>query len=118
MEAAAKSAAQLFTFKENANTADASYHNPRVFFDIQIGARRAGRLVMELFADVVPKTAENFRSLCTGERGIGKTTHKALHYKNTIFVRSILRRHCAILSSESLFPVSAPSDQGLHDARR
>ncbi|KAG0300205.1 hypothetical protein BGZ98_009366 [Dissophora globulifera] len=41
--------------------------NPIVFFDISIGGRPAGRMKMELFADVVPKTAENFRQLCTGE---------------------------------------------------
>ena len=58
MDAAAKSASQLFTFKENANTDDGSYHNPRVFLDIQIGMRKAGRIVIELFADIVPKTAE------------------------------------------------------------
>ncbi|HIE72472.1 MAG TPA: peptidylprolyl isomerase, partial [Planctomycetes bacterium] len=40
--------------------------NPRVYFDITIGDKAAGRLVFELFADVVPKTAENFRALCTG----------------------------------------------------
>ena len=58
LDAAAKSASQLFTFKENANTDDGSYHNPRVFLDIQIGMRKAGRIVIELFADIVPKTAE------------------------------------------------------------
>ena len=89
LEAAQKNSAQLFSFKENSNTADASYHNPRVFFDIQIGSKRAGRLVVELFADVVPKTAENFRCLCTGERGVGKNTQKALHFKNTLFVRRV-----------------------------
>eukprot|EP00897_Mesotaenium_endlicherianum_P004128 jgi/Mesen1/3743/ME000204S03004 len=41
--------------------------NPVVFFDITIGGVAAGRIKMELFADVVPKTAENFRQLCTGE---------------------------------------------------
>ena len=40
--------------------------NPRVFFDITIGGVPAGRIVMELQADVAPKTAENFRALCTG----------------------------------------------------
>mmetsp|Transcript_26107 Transcript_26107/g.43132 ORF Transcript_26107/g.43132 Transcript_26107/m.43132 type:complete len:281 (-) Transcript_26107:353-1195(-) len=87
--AAATSASQLFSFKENANTADPDYFNPRVFFDIQIGAKRVGRLVIELFADVVPKTAENFRCLCTGERGLGQKTQKALHFKNTFFHRII-----------------------------
>jgi len=45
--------------------------NPRVYFDVEIGGSSAGRIVMELRADVVPKTAENFRALCTGEKGYG-----------------------------------------------
>merc|ERR1711865_881617 len=45
--------------------------NPKVFFDITIGGAAAGRVTMELRADVVPKTAENFRALCTGEKGFG-----------------------------------------------
>ena len=53
------------------------------------GASKAGRLVIELFADVVPKTAENFRCLCTGERGIGQMTGKPLHFKNSFFHRVI-----------------------------
>lgn len=63
--------------------------NPRVYFDISIGGELEGRIVIELFADVVPKTAENFRSLCTGEKGIGPHTNVPLHFKNSIFHRVV-----------------------------
>jgi hypothetical protein len=42
---------------------------PRVFFDVEIGGQAAGRVVFELFSDVVPKTATNFLKLCTAEQG-------------------------------------------------
>jgi cyclophilin family peptidyl-prolyl cis-trans isomerase len=45
--------------------------NPKVFLDIQIGGIKAGRLTFELFKNITPKTAENFRALCTGEKGFG-----------------------------------------------
>ncbi|KYK60579.1 40 kDa peptidyl-prolyl cis-trans isomerase [Drechmeria coniospora] len=61
---------------------------PRVFFDITIGGKPAGRVTMELYADLVPKTVENFRCLCTGEKGVGKSG-KPLHYKGSIFHRVI-----------------------------
>ncbi|KAJ2353874.1 peptidyl-prolyl cis-trans isomerase cpr6 [Coemansia sp. RSA 2673] len=62
--------------------------NPRVFFDISIGDTPAGRVIMELYADKVPKTAENFRALCTGEKGEGKSG-KPLHFKGCSFHRVI-----------------------------
>ncbi|KAI8321576.1 peptidyl-prolyl cis-trans isomerase [Martensiomyces pterosporus] len=62
--------------------------NPRVFFDISIGGAPAGRVVMELYMDKVPKTAENFRALCTGEKGEGKSG-KPLSYKGSAFHRVI-----------------------------
>jgi len=49
----------------------AAAKNPRVFFDMECDGKPAGRIEFELFADVVPKTAENFRALCTGEKGFG-----------------------------------------------
>jgi peptidyl-prolyl isomerase D len=60
----------------------------RVFFDITIGGKSAGRVTFELYNDVVPKTAENFRALCTGEKGVGKMG-KPLHFKGSIFHRVI-----------------------------
>ena len=62
--------------------------NPRVWFDMEIGGTAAGRIVMQLRADAVPKTAENFRALCTGEKGEGKAG-KPLHFKQSKFHRVI-----------------------------
>lgn len=62
--------------------------NPNVFFDISVNGKLLGKIVMELYADTVPKTAENFRALCTGEKGKGRSG-KPLHYKNSVFHRVI-----------------------------
>ncbi len=59
-----------------------------VYFDIAIDGKPEGRIVMGLFGKTVPKTAENFRALCTGENGVGRAG-KPLHYKNSIFHRII-----------------------------
>jgi peptidylprolyl isomerase len=62
--------------------------NPKVALDVTIGDKPAGTITIELFADVVPKTAENFRALCTGEKGMGKSG-KPLAYAGSIFHRII-----------------------------
>lgn len=62
---------------------------PKVFMDITIGGDAVGRIVFELFMDKTPKTSENFRALCTGEKGKGEKTGAALHYKGTRFHRII-----------------------------
>eukprot|EP00126_Sphaerothecum_destruens_P015766 Sdes_comp9809_c0_seq1m1341 len=62
--------------------------NPRVFFDISVGGTPQGRIVMELYKNTCPKTVENFRALCTGEKGTDPNGVK-LHYKGSIFHRVI-----------------------------
>ncbi|KAF0930436.1 hypothetical protein E2562_032777 [Oryza meyeriana var. granulata] len=68
--------------------APASKTNPRVFLDIDIGGERVGRVVIELFADKLPATAENFRRLCTGERS-ARSGKNNLHYKGSTFHRVV-----------------------------
>ena len=56
---------------------------PKCYFDVTAGGSPLGRIIFELYSDVVPITAENFRCLCTGEKGNG------LHYKGCGFHRII-----------------------------
>lgn len=67
--------------------------NPVVFFDVTIGGAPKGRIEMVLYANVVPKTAENFRCLCTGEKGVGRSG-KVMHYKGSAFHRVIPKFMC------------------------
>ena len=63
-------------------------YNKKVFFDVKVGAQKPGRIVFGLFGHVVPRTVENFRALCTGEKGDG-IKGKKLHYKGSKF-------HCIV----------------------
>lgn len=60
----------------------------KVYFDVGIDGGEGGRIVFGLFGETVPKTAENFRALCTGEKGVGKSG-KPLHFKGSVFHRII-----------------------------
>jgi len=78
----------VYSDKANAVIPGSSKNNPKVFMDIAIGGEFKGRVLFTLFADTVPKTAENFRALCTGEKGTGKSG-KPLCYKGSTFHRVI-----------------------------
>lgn len=72
-----------------------SSSNPVVFFDITADGELLGRVEMTLAADVAPITVDNFRALCTGERGMG-TQGKNLHFKGSSFHRVIPRFMCQV----------------------
>ncbi|KAM6281629.1 NK-tumor recognition protein isoform 3-T3 [Porphyrio hochstetteri] len=62
---------------------------PQCFFEIEINREPVGRIMFQLFSDICPKTCKNFLCLCSGEKGIGKTTGKKLCYKGTTFHRVV-----------------------------
>ena len=52
-----------------------------VFIEFSIGGKSQDKVIFRLYDDITPKTANNFRCLCTGEKGIGRVSGKPLHYK-------------------------------------
>ncbi|KAI0293797.1 cyclophilin-like domain-containing protein [Russula brevipes] len=64
-------------------------HRSRVFMDFSVDGAPVGRVIFELFNDAAPKTSENFRALCTGEKGLSPLSDRPLYYKNSIIHRSI-----------------------------
>lgn len=81
--------AQDGTSDSDAKSSANAVSNPVVFFDITIEGSAKGRIEMELYSQIVPKTVENFRCLCTGEKGLGRRSSKLLHFKNSPFHRVI-----------------------------
>jgi peptidylprolyl isomerase len=78
----------MYDDKKGILVPNANGDNPHVFFDIKHGEEALGRIVMQLYMDITPKTAENFRMLCTGSKGVGKLG-KPLHYLGSTFHRVI-----------------------------
>ncbi|XP_061569758.1 NK-tumor recognition protein isoform X1 [Cololabis saira] len=62
---------------------------PQCYFDVELNREPVGRIVVQLFSDICPKTSKNFLCLCTGERGSGKVTGKKLCYKGSTFHRVV-----------------------------
>lgn len=65
--------------------------NPRVFLEVAADEECLGKITVELFSHIVPKTAANFRALCTGERGFG--------FKDSVFHRVVPNFMCQVTNS-------------------
>lgn len=77
-----------FNLKDEVKVEEVHEITHRVFLEVDIDKQRAGRIVIGLYGQAVPKTVENFRALCTGEKGKA-ANGKELHYKGTLFHRII-----------------------------
>jgi len=80
--------------EKNEEKKDIKKGEPLVFFDIQINGSKIGTIDFKLYSNIVPKTAENFRCLCTGEKGYAKKSKKKLSFKDTFFHRVIPQFMC------------------------
>ncbi|CAB9507172.1 cis-trans isomerase [Seminavis robusta] len=79
----ASGGSSLYDEKPGIIAPNANKDNPHVWFEMKQGEETLGKIVMQIYKDITPKTAENFRCLCTGEKGDG------LHYKGSTFHRVI-----------------------------
>ena len=73
----------------NIEPLDPTETRPRCYLDIEISNEDVGRIVIELYKQLAPKTCENFRCLCTGEKGVGDVSNKPLSYRGCRFHRVI-----------------------------
>ena len=80
---------------------DCTLGQVKCFFDITVGGEAAGRVVFGMYGNVVPKTVENFRALCTGEKE-GKSG-KPLHFKGSGFHRIIPKFMCQVRATSGCF---------------
>lgn len=74
------------------NRTIAGKYFPKVTKDLALirsNTDRFGRIMFQLFSDICPKTCKNFLCLCSGEKGLGKTTGKKLCYKGSTFHRVV-----------------------------
>ncbi|KAJ8315354.1 hypothetical protein KUTeg_007504 [Tegillarca granosa] len=75
--------------EQDYQTTLASTKHDFVYLSFTIADQPIGKLVIELFNDIVPKTCENFKALCTGEKGTSESSDYKLHYKNSLIHRIV-----------------------------
>ncbi len=94
--------------------------NPRVFLDLAVGPTPVGRVVIILKADKAPKTCENFRCLCTGEKGVDSKGRK-LHFKGSSFHRVVpdfLLQGGDVVHPDALDPMNGAGQTSIYQEAR